>query len=604
MGKKTWRLLAALALGIYLFRLTRGALHLPLSPDAITNIYRVYSYPVSMLLRANVLFFETSPYFRPFASAWYLAIFHFAGVNPLPYQALNLLVLAANALLTYAVARRLTGWRDAGWLSALLASYHTQFNGLYFDAGFIFDVLCYFFYLAAFLYYLRIRQQDRYPGAGSLAGCGALFICALNSKEMAITLPVCLVFYEWLYHPPKAWRPLALRRWLLHEGRGPLVIGAMTLIFLIGRATGEYSLMSNTAYRPVLTWDRLMLTSRQFLGDLFFLPNRFTPATVLLLWAALAAVAFLTKSRALRFAWLFLMFSVAPVAFVEPRGAAQYYVPLFGWALYAATALSGITRWLARPLGEWGERLRAPVVMATVLLLLYPFYKAGSYTNVTSVTIDGAQLQSLTAQLVAMHPTLPQGSRLLLLNESDDSAWDTYLASVRLNYHDHYLNIDRARRMDRKPGEKDLAVYDHVLDYRNGHLVEVERPPDPRLKPAVVVSAQGPELFHADWSAVNGQNPGRRGEILISKVSGLGATDPDVPAGKPFPSEPSASVVCRVSVRLNGVATPTLNAFGWPGMVNLYRVDFRVPDALKAGAATLELAVRGVAAPAVQFPVR
>jgi hypothetical protein len=600
MPKWIWRLAAALALGVYFFRLTRAALHLPLSPDAITNIYRVYSYPVGMLLRANFLFFETSPFYRPFASAWYLAIFHSAGIHPLAYQALNLVVLAANAFLTYAVAHRLTGWRDAGWLAALFACYHTQFNGLYFDAGFVFDVLCYFFYLSAFLYYIRIRQAGRYPGAGSLAVCAALFICALNSKEMAITLPAFLAIYECLYHPPGSWRLVELRRWMAHEWRGALVLGATTFLFLIGRATGEYSLMSNTAYRPSITWERFMLTSRQFLNDLFFLPNRFTTTTTLLLWAALAAIAWISKSKPLRFAWFFLMLSVAPVAFVEPRGAAQYYIPLFGWALYAATALAGLSRLLP----DFLRDLRAPVVMAAALVLLYPFYKAKGHGNVTSVTVDGEQLQSLASQLVALHPNLAKGSHLLLVNESDDPAWDTWLAAVRLNYHDHDLHIDRARRMNRPIGEKELALYDQVLDYRDGRLVDFYRAPDPRLKPAVVVSAQGPELFHDNWSPVTAQNPGRRGETLIGKVSGLGATDPDVAGGQPFPGEPPASVVCRVAVRLNGRRTDTLNAFGWPGMVDIYRVDFRVPDSVKPGMATLDLAVRGVAAPAVQFPVR
>jgi hypothetical protein len=212
IGKYSWRLFAALALGVYFFRLTRGALHVALSPDDITNIYRAYSYSVSLLLRANLLFFENSPFYRPFASAWYRVIFQFAGINPLPYHAINLAFLAANAFLTYCVARRLSGSRETGWLTALLACYHTRFNGLYFDTGFVFDVLCYFFYFAVFLIYLRIRQDDRYPGAGALAICCVLYICGLNSKEMALTLPLFLGLYEWLYHGPPAWRPRPLWR--------------------------------------------------------------------------------------------------------------------------------------------------------------------------------------------------------------------------------------------------------------------------------------------------------------------------------------------------------------------------------------------------------
>ena len=97
---------------------------------------------------------------------------------------------------------------------------------------------------------------------------------------------------------PMSFRPLGM------------VAYPLTLLFLVGRATGEYSLMSNPAYRPKITWDQLMLTNRQFLGDLFFLVNRVTPAIALWLWGVLALLAWATKSRTLRFAWLFLMLSV------------------------------------------------------------------------------------------------------------------------------------------------------------------------------------------------------------------------------------------------------------------------------------------------------
>jgi uncharacterized protein (TIGR03437 family) len=111
-------------------------------------------------------------------------------------------------------------------------------------------------------------------------------------------------------------------------------------------------------------------------------------------------------------------------------------------------------------------------------------------------------------------------------------------------------------------------------------------------------------FFLADWSKVTDKPPARRGEILIVKMAGLGATFPDVPAGQPFPSEPLASVVCRIGATMNGVRTETLNAIGWPSAVDTYRVDIRVPAALKPGAAVLQLTARGVSAPAVRLPAR
>jgi hypothetical protein len=45
-------------------------------------------------------------------------------------------------------------------------------------------------------------------------------------------------------------------------------------------------------------------------------------------------------------------------------------------------------------------------------------------------------------------------------------------------------------------------------------------------------------------------------------------------------------------------------AIGWPGMNNVYRVDFRVPEGTVAGPATLGLSVAWINGPEAKFPVR
>src|SRR5579871_668528 len=194
---RRFKVFAALLIAVYFFLLTKDSLRAYFSPDDSMNLYRSWIYPAGQLVKANLLFFETSPFFRPMGSAWYRAIYHFAGFNAVPFHAANLLILAANIFLTYAVARRLSGSVEAGTLTALLGCYHTAFAWLYFDTGYVYDVLCYFFYFSVFLVYLRTRQQNEIPRTGILTACSLLYICALNSKEMAITLPGFLAIYEW-----------------------------------------------------------------------------------------------------------------------------------------------------------------------------------------------------------------------------------------------------------------------------------------------------------------------------------------------------------------------------------------------------------------------
>jgi uncharacterized protein (TIGR03437 family) len=59
-----------------------------------------------------------------------------------------------------------------------------------------------------------------------------------------------------------------------------------------------------------------------------------------------------------------------------------------------------------------------------------------------------------------------------------------------------------------------------------------------------------------------------------------------------------------VEVTLNGKPAPVVNALGWPGLNNIYRVDFRVPEGTAPGAATLGLTVAWIGGPEVKIPVR
>ena len=370
-------LAGALSIGVYFLSLTSPSLGVYFTPDDLMNLYRAWVFPAGQLIKANLLFFLTSDFGRPMGEAWYRTVFHFAGFNPFWFHAANLPILLVNIFLTYAVARRLSGSGEIGAVAVLLGSYTTRLGFLYFDTGYIYDVLCYLFFFAAFLFYVRVRQQERLPNGWEVAVFCGLYICALNSKEMAVTLPVFLALYEVLYHPPRTWKPAGLYRRLLREGRTTSIAAAMTLAFVTGRSLGTETLIASSAYRPVFTWTRFLSTSRHFLGDITNTGD--WPAWgVLALWALLFAAAWGARSRTLKFAWLFLMVSPIPVAFIPGRGASQYYVPWFGCVLYGAALLVGVLRFVTGRLWSEGPRLsrvRGTLLFAVVMLIAYPFYK-------------------------------------------------------------------------------------------------------------------------------------------------------------------------------------------------------------------------------------
>ena len=129
----------------------------------------------------------------------------------------------------------------------------------------------------------------------------------------------------------------------------------------------------------------------------------------------------------------------------------------------------------------------------------------------------------------------------------------------------------------------------------------------PMERPEIVITSGGPAAFHADLSPVTAAKPAKAGEILITMATGLGPTRPGVDPGQPFaadPATPLAVVNSPVSVMVNGQATEVINAVGWPGLVNTYRVDFRVPAGATSGAIGVQLSAAWITGTAVRIPVQ
>jgi len=130
----------------------------------------------------------------------------------------------------------------------------------------------------------------------------------------------------------------------------------------------------------------------------------------------------------------------------------------------------------------------------------------------------------------------------------------------------------------------------------------------PMTRPEVLTLPTGPATFHgADFSPVTAEKPARGGEQLTMSVSGLGPVGPNLDPGKPCPAWQAGKeyvVNSPVEVTINGKPGAVISALGWPGMNNVYRVDFVVPDGTAAGMATLGLSVAWINGPEVKFPVR
>jgi hypothetical protein len=343
------------------------------------------------------------------------------------------------------------------------------------DTGTVYDLLCFLFYFAALVCYLRARQSGRYLGWRQWPAFAALYICALDSKEMAVTLPVLVGVYELLYHPPPSFRWAVLRQWLAREGRGAWTTGLLTLPYVIGK-TQAGPLVGNPAYQPVFSLAVFMRQWADFLQQIFQDRQRFDPAKIVLLWLLLLALAWRLKMPGLKFCWIHIIVSMLPIIFLPVhRSGFVLYIPLVGWAIYAATALAAARQWVLERIrrssrGRRKARAWGPVHPSQVALFLGTaalLAPVRQQVAPDAVWLGKVQLQvrSLIEPLSRWHPVLPRGSRILFLDDflpPDD--W-MFQSAIRLYYRDHSLRADRLRQLGKRPSEVALASYDYVFTF-------------------------------------------------------------------------------------------------------------------------------------------
>src|SRR5712671_1639006 len=132
-------------------------------------------------------------YFRPMMTFGYLLFYQIAGPLPFSFHLANIVLHALIVPLVFFILRRLSGERIALVAAGLFALHPIHTESVAWIAG-VTDLELAFFYLLAFLLYLRLEDPD--SGFGTRIAMCASFALALLSKEQAITLPVLATLFE------------------------------------------------------------------------------------------------------------------------------------------------------------------------------------------------------------------------------------------------------------------------------------------------------------------------------------------------------------------------------------------------------------------------
>ncbi|MBI2820555.1 MAG: hypothetical protein HYX73_11295, partial [Acidobacteria bacterium] len=380
-------------------------------------------------------------------------------------------------------AKTLSRSTEVATLATLLVTYHAWFVDLYYSSGTVYELLCFFFYFTALLYYVRIRQAGRWLRPAQWAWLCLLYLCALNAKEMAVTLPLFLGIYEFLFSPPAGLS--GMERWLRQEFRGAFLTGILTLPFAIGKLLGAGSLIENPAYRPAISGGKFLDTFHLYLNPFFYQDHFFRDSNTAQLLLLMLVVALWQKSRVLLFSWTFLLLSVLPFIFLPHYAAFFLYIPSVGWALFGASIIVSLRKLLWRGVCSISVKLgrvKAPpgwpvgpiLIFLLLACVLGIAHRPESLKTLAHFRSVQPPVREMTAELDRELPTVPARSRILFLDDPFPAGDYSLLFLVRLFYDDLSLEIGR-RKSGALPPEDDQP-YDFAFTFSNNRLTSVSVP--------------------------------------------------------------------------------------------------------------------------------
>jgi hypothetical protein len=470
-----WVLGAGVVLA-YFLRFTIPALGAGFAVDDAMNLHGYWSRGIGQWLLHLILF--PSNYGRPMGGLYYLPLYYLFGLNPLAYHVVTAGLLLANTCLAYRFGVLLSGSRWTGFACAFPVAFHPRLAGLAYEPSFIYDVLCFTFYLLAFNFYVSARTRGLPVAGRRLAWFLLLYIGALESKEMAVTLPVMILLYEAIWHAPERWSWKELAKWITSSGRPGLAAGLVTLAFVLGKIFAPDSPIVNPVYAPTFTLARYFETTTQFLNEIFDQPwehEFFNPARVIAVLAFLFLVARGSRRRHMLLMWFFILIAPLPVTFVPGRGGGCLYLPVAAWSLFVAT----LAVMFAEAVAALKPLRRAPAAFTIGALLAVPIgalwaHSAGQAARMHPLRVNlGRSTWFVLDEIRAVQPSVRSGARIYVLNDTQPGydtmfvmrlAWGDRSVQVFLDQHDH-LPAENIRAMD------------YVFRFEKGKLLPV----DPRL---------------------------------------------------------------------------------------------------------------------------
>lgn len=301
---------------------------------------------------------------RPLLHLMMWAIRRAVGLNPFPYHLLNVLVHAANALLTLWIARKLLAMAGAAeatarWIALLCAGifllHPVQTEAVAYVAS-LSETISVLFAYSAFALYLAVRDRGASWGEAAavagLTGVGFLF------KEHVAMLPLVMLLAELWWRAGPGFAAALKRNWRVWALFGAGAVGAAAMVIrVLGAATSlgfgvkglTWPQYLVTEFRAFWVYARLYLLplGQNIDHDYPIVKSLADPLAIfgLIALLAAAAAAWHWRSRAplAGFGFFALLLMLAPTSTIIPIPDAvaerRLYFPFLGLLLMTAQVL-------------------------------------------------------------------------------------------------------------------------------------------------------------------------------------------------------------------------------------------------------------------------
>jgi tetratricopeptide (TPR) repeat protein len=137
-------------------------------------------------------------YYRPIMYVLYSVIFHLFGLHAGGFHLASVVLHVLDTVLVYLVTLRLFRSSRMALIAGLIFAVHPVHTEAVAWIAAVPELIFTFFYLLAFYFYLKAEEARGSAWLWRMASL-LLFFVSLLSKEMAFTLPLLLIVYEYLY---------------------------------------------------------------------------------------------------------------------------------------------------------------------------------------------------------------------------------------------------------------------------------------------------------------------------------------------------------------------------------------------------------------------